>query len=136
MSLQFFWRAVYSDDTELLQLNPDGSENLYRDIDRSKLVRFDLIDFETGYPEVVVHLRPEQRLIVRRRTFKMVNSPEPVIVWLVGWQETRSDVNFQVINMVFPDGHVEIVDRFMGDDALYGQINLMDVEKKSVNPPG
>jgi ribosomal protein L32 len=40
------WRAIYSDGSYLEQFNKDGKENKYQDIDRSRLVSFEL--FETN----------------------------------------------------------------------------------------
>ncbi len=128
MSLQFFWVAVYDDDTTLPQFEGNGQENLYKDICREKLVRFDLIENQTGEPKVVLHLVEGMRLIHRRRNFIRSDGIRAT-VWLVGWQETRNGVNFQVINFVFPDGHIETMNRFIGDHALYGAVNLMDAEK-------
>jgi len=34
------WQAVYGDASSLMQYNEDGSENLFKDIDQSRLVMF------------------------------------------------------------------------------------------------
>jgi len=129
MSLLFFWVAVYQDGTTLPQIDISGRENLYKDIDRERLVRFDLVETTTGEPKVILHLQKGMRLIARRRTF-IRNDGQRGVVWLVGWQETKNGINFQVVNFVFPDGHIETINHFVGDHILYGNVILTDDEMK------
>ena len=143
----FSWLAIYNDGTELSQLNPDGSENSYQDIDRKKLVKFQLINNITGLAHVTLHLRKGQQLIHRRRHFIRLNvgsifagkpddGREDETVWILGFQENRRGVNVQLLLFVFQDGSIEFVDRWKPGHALYGEIKLLDEEKLISNGKG
>jgi hypothetical protein len=105
------WKAIYKDDTSLPQYNGDGTENHYQDIDRWKLVRFEL--HKNNIPFYALYLHRGQRLIYRMRVFKPLNKPD-VIVYMVGWQETietkNGSRNITVINYIHPDGSVSLDD--------------------------
>ena len=62
MKRQLYWRAVYEDKTELCQYDGD-KENKYPDINREKLMRFDLLDYDTNKPVYALWLNEGQRLI-------------------------------------------------------------------------
>lgn len=121
------WLAIYNDGTELPQYNEDGSFNKYTDIDRSRLIKFVLL--EDKVPKVVIHLDKNKRLICRRRVaIHMMNGIEG-FVWLVGWQEKKKGTNVQMICFLFEDGHVEIVDRFNEEHPWFYSIKFMAEEK-------
>lgn len=91
--LKYFWIAEYNDKTALPQFDPEtGKENLFKDIDQSKLVRFGWYPFPeeltkkvTGsisnpfLPKYVINLNKDDILIARRRTY----------IQLRGHQESR-----------------------------------------------
>jgi len=105
----FVWKANYSDGTFLKQVNEDGTENHYQDIDRSKLSSFELFDGERRV--YVLFLHKGQRLIFRRRvTIDLFGQPRD-IHYLVGYQYTDGDgSNKSVVNYVHEDGFVELDD--------------------------
>jgi len=82
--LVFFWVAFYSDETVLPQFDfKTGKENLFRNIDQKKLVKFGLFPFQKDFAEKVgkmvrfksnlpffiLKLNDGQRLIYVRRNF-------------------------------------------------------------------
>ena len=91
--MELTWKANYQgedgklSDEFLAQFNDDGTENKYKDIDRFRLARFDMLN-EDKKVVFSLYLRKYQRLIFRRRTFIKVTTNEKVIVYLVGWQQT------------------------------------------------
>lgn len=116
MKRELYWRAVYEDQTELLQYE-NGKENKYTDIDRERLLRFDLLDFDTNKPIYALWINPGQKLIYRRRTLKpVVTTPErpEQVIYLVGYQHTvmtpSGPRNFKVINYIYQDGSVALDD--------------------------
>lgn len=89
------WRAVYKEQDGTIskrdmygQFNADGSENPYKNIDRNKLGRFDLLK-EDGV--TIVHslfLYEGQRLIFRRRNFIPLNGGKRTMAYILGWART------------------------------------------------
>jgi len=121
------WRAIYTDGSFLDQYNADGTENKYTSIDRTRLSKFLLLR-ETK-PVFVLHLRPGQRLIHRRRvSIRLGARAGRETVWIVGFQENRNGVNIQSIAFVFEDGHVELMDRFREDHVLYYPVIFLPEE--------
>lgn len=142
-SEKYVWKAVYDDGTSLDQLEPDGVLNKYTDIDRSKLINFLLIEAETGKPKVILHLKPGQKLIHRRRVTKRIplsklffeNNLDASLeetVWIVGWHENRRGVNIQMLLFVFEDGTVEFMDRWTESHALYSPVILLSEEELEI----
>lgn len=125
--MSYYWKAVYNDKTELSQFNADGSENKYTDIDRGKLIRFDL--WCNTHPVLIIHLDGYKRLICRRRVAQKLFSGEKTVVWLVGWQQTKKGVNSQMICAVFEDGHIEVIDRFIEGHGWFYPIIFMKEER-------
>jgi len=109
------WIAYYRDGTHLRQ-HENGKVNRYGDIDRSKLFAFAIIEEEKHL--LIVHIRKGGRLIYRQRVERRPDGTE-FRVWLVGCQHTERGVNSQYVSALFPDGHVEIVDRFQEGARWY-----------------
>ena len=139
-SEKYVWRAVYNDGTSLDQIGPDGISSKYTDIDRANLDKFLLIETETEKPKIILHLKPGQKLIHRRRVshrmplsaiFFEENPDRPTIetVWIVGWHENRRGVNVQMLLFLFEDGTVEFLDRWREDHVLYTPVILLPEEK-------
>lgn len=134
----FYWRAIYKDGSQLSQIekNEKGEtvkENLYPDIDRSRLTEFHLIYSARDIPIVKIHLRPGQKLIARRRTWNDWHG-NSTVVWLIGWHQTIKvgwwkKRNIQMLAFVFPDGHIEIVDRFYKDHPVFDPLEKMRPEE-------
>ena len=106
------WRARYSDGTYLNQ-----GKNTYETIDRTKLAAFDILkdvedplaQYETEELLFRVWLDKGQKLIYRRRVEKDLQGGLGIKseMWLVGYQEKINGTNKQVINHIFPDGHIQ-----------------------------
>jgi len=124
----YYWKAIYGDGTSLSQYNADGSKNGYRDIDRSKLVCFALLQVNSDKPIVVLHLSLGQRLIYRRRVAQNVNTGEKTAVYLAGWQETVQGRNVQMICFVFEDGHIEVRNGFDENHPWFYSVNFLPEE--------
>lgn len=132
--MNFKWKAVYEDGSELSQYNEDGSENKYPDIERSKLVRFALLQFHSAQPCVILHLNKNQRLIYRRRValrfgLKDVNIKQKETIHLIGYQELINGRNVQTICFVFEDGHIEIIDGFKKKTQWFYPVEFMPEEQ-------
>ena len=116
------WRAVYRDKKCLKQYNADGTVNRYNDIDRYRLVRFDLL--KDDKPIASVYLRQGQRLIYRRRTLVPLVG-ERVVIHLLGWQKTidtpKGKENITSLMYIHEDGSVAL-------DGARNNLELLEVE--------
>ena len=121
-----YWNAVYSNGKSLPQFNEDGTENKYRDIDRTRLIRFDL--YRNNTPIVVIHLDAHKKLIYRMRRAQNNHGYEET-VYLAGWQEKHAGQNVQMIIFLFDDNHIEILDRFYEDHSWFYSIRFLKEEK-------
>ena len=134
------WQAVYA-DAVLPQYNEDGTENKYADIDRERLLYFDL--YRDGKRVLRYHFdTPDKKLIFRRRVFLVPGGSEEV-VYLVGWQirlkvfnpdldpqkgDQLEERSIQSLTLLFEDdGRVETYDGFKRD-IKYEQPELNDHE--------
>ena len=97
------WIAIYSDGSQLAQNNEDGSENLFSNIDQTRLEKFIvrnrirevIVDIKTGECKVdglklaFGHDDVEHRLIYFRRVRQTLGkSSGPQQIEYVGWQAT------------------------------------------------
>lgn len=117
------WKAVYSDGTWLNSGN-------YADIDRRKLVAFEL--WSQGYQKLIVRVNLElsQRLIYRRRVRAQVLSPNnSEVMYIVGWQQTIQGYNIQSILCVYEDGRIEVIGQWDETRAWLCSPVLRDDEK-------
>lgn len=126
MFKETFWMAGYNDGTQLIQYEPDGSENKYTDIERSKLIQFIL--FREDTPLIVIHLDSNKKLIYRMRR-ALNNKGYEEVVFLAGWQECTNGRNTQMIRFLFENNHIETVDRFYEDHLWFYGINFIKEEK-------
>lgn len=146
MHSDIFWTAVYNDGTNFPQYEEDGTENKYPDIDRSRLVAFDIRKTETNRLIFRLHLSPGRnlicRLICRRRfiqkfCFGELTDPhmpfkKKSMIYLVGWQANIGGRNVQDIAYIFEDGHVELAGPWKEDNALFSKIgDLLPCERDS-----
>jgi len=106
-----FWKAIYNDGGYLSQYNEDNSENSYKDIDRTKLSRFELYDLDKLV--FCLHIKEGQRLIFRRRNFIEVSEKgeKRWQVILVGYQyNDATGKNHKVLNYIHENGLIELDD--------------------------
>lgn len=127
------WRAIYNDGTSLSQYDSEGKANGYQNIDRTKLVAFEVYipngDVKSVNGELEpkdkilfkLHLEPEQRLVCRILGIKTVFAatgkdvkPDDHI-FMVGWQQNVNGKNIQSIAYVYADGHVEQAGKWIGN---------------------
>ncbi len=115
--MELKWKANYHGDDGKLDgscLNQfdeaTGEEHEYKDIDRFRLARFDMID-EDNKAVFSLYLRKYQRLIYRRRSFIKL-SGEKTHIYLVGWQQTittpQGEKNITSICYLHQDGSVAL----------------------------
>ena len=144
--MRYEWRVVYNQTSDGLfecldQYNEDGSENKYTDIDRTRLERFILLDSDSGEAKVVLHLEKGQKLIYRVRHLKHIpvsnlfykDNPDrstEEAIWIVGFHENRGGVNVQMLSFLFEDGHIELMDRWRSDHALFAAAVLIPEEER------
>lgn len=127
--MDFNWRAVYKDGSDLWQSGADGKvKNTYADIDRQQLEVFGL--YKGDQPLVLVDLSDDcngdsdvapKRLIYRRRCLKNTRGLDAV-VYLVGWQRKVSGRNIQSICFVSQDGTIILGGQWQDDIPLRGSI--------------
>ncbi len=107
---ELYWVANYTDGTQLRQFQ-DGKEMKYANIDRDRLIRFDMIDAQTEKAVYSMYLNEGKKLIFRRRTLKQIGKPD-VVIFLVGYQITfMTNVGSKtetVINYFHPDGSISL----------------------------
>ncbi len=110
---ELYWVANYTDKSKLIQYDDEhNKENKYADIDRDKLVRFDLHNTATGKAIYSVFLREGQQLVYRRRSIIDLTHGGTTIVFLVGWQMTimtnTGPRNMVVLNYIHEDGSIAL----------------------------
>lgn len=127
------WRAQYDDGRQLSQLAPDGTRHKYQDIERERLVCFDLWRGERLL--VRVDMRDDsgdgmgpKRLIWRIRT-ELTSRGATNRVHMAGWQRTVKGRNVQAIAYVFEDGAVVLGGQFQENDPLMYDVVELDCER-------
>ena len=100
--LKYFWIAEYKDNC-LPQFDPEtGIENLFKDINQSKLIRFGLYPFseklcslvkcsciaDISLPTFVINLTKDDKLFFKRRNYIIISKcgEERKITYLLGTQ--------------------------------------------------
>lgn len=108
---EMYWVANYGEEDSLKQF--DGTkENRYEDIDRERLTRFDLIDYDTNKPFLSVYISAGRQLIFRRRTLKRMDGSPDIVIFLAGYKERvmtpSGGKSIISINYIHPDGSVSL----------------------------
>jgi hypothetical protein len=101
------WNAIYSDGEVLSRFDSIGNERGYADIDRDRLVAFEVTDRGKVLIKVCFE-RPTQKLVYRRRNLCNMCGETSALVVLVGWQEKVDGRSIKVISYIYPDGHIEL----------------------------
>lgn len=129
------WRAVYNDNTFLDELEPNGTEHAFKEIDFTRIQAFQLIN-QQNIAICQVKLGEGKRLIFARRNLMTtggrvvmqgdVKVPIPVkshqVIIILGWQKTINNVNSKAIFYLLPDGRIEMDDEWR-EDSLHSQVN-------------
>jgi len=122
------WAAVYNDGSHLPQYNEDGSENKYVDINRDILKQFLLLDNTSV--RFILNLKPELKLIYRRRTAITIDSKVKDIIHIVGYQQNVAGKNIQHINFISDStGVIEATDGFKDGHKWFYPIIFLPEEK-------
>ncbi len=126
---ELYWVANYSDGSKFEKFNSEGKERRYEEIDRDRLVRFDLLEVGTNHPVYSLYIREGQRLIYRRRTLVTITGgveKNRVIIYLVGYQQTimtpSGPRTIVVLNYIHEDGSISL-------DGARNNLELLDFEK-------
>ena len=98
---EYSWRAIYEDGTFLDEYKEDKTPNSYWDIDRTRLIIFEL--FKNGKSIYRLHLEPEQTLIYRRRVRADPGGNVLYVFYMVGWQQKIKGQNVQSIAYIQDD---------------------------------
>lgn len=126
------WRAHYSTGETLYQKAPDGSKHAYHDIQRDKLVAFDL--WQGDRLLCRIDMRPDQlgdspkRLIWRIRHIVNDKGRDDKI-HLAGWQRTVRGENVQAICYVFENGTVLLGGEWGGDAEYMHAVVPLECER-------
>lgn len=100
------WKAVYANGGFLSQFNEDETENKYPDIDRSKLIAFEIYKHKKLLFRM--DLEKDMKLVCRRRTKKDILTNKIIgFVYIVGWHRKVNGKSEKKIAFVHDDGHVE-----------------------------
>lgn len=132
------WRAVYDDGTFLDEVEQNGTDHLFKEIQFSKIKLFQLMN-ENKIAVCQVRLGDDKRLIFTRRNLKVagaelvelngVNIQVPVkshqIIIILGWQKTVNKINVKSIFYLMPDGRIELDDEWREKEhAIYTQVDM------------
>ena len=107
--LKYFWIAEYNDGTALPQFDLEsGNENLFKEIDQSRLIRFGLYPFTLELskkvecsdlnlllPKFVINLKKEDKLFFARRNYIQMQGTREnrYIEYLLGTQNYVLHIN-------------------------------------------
>ncbi len=128
MAQVLMWKAIYNDGKFLEQCNVKGETiNKYPDIDRSRLIAFELYDLDKLIFRM--DLKPGQNLIYRRRVAQSVTSGSLNVVYIVGWHQNIDGEVKKKIAFVFEDGHVEFKPDWEKNSKWQYAPNLIECEK-------
>lgn len=124
------WRARYSDGSYLDQI--DGT-SVYPTINRKALAAFDILDLDrhkdwsdqekkSDKYQLVFRMWIEkgQTLIYRYRPrISIVTGKKVSEFWMIGHKQKINGRDVQVINYIFPDGHVEQAGKWLGGVPVF-----------------
>jgi len=114
------WQAIYNNNEMFPQFNTNGTENKYSDIQRDRLVSFNMYDGDKLILSVELE-RPTQKLICRKRTF-MNNKGGRNEIWLAGWHENVNGRSIKSICYIYPDGHIHFAGAKDDLELMKGEI--------------
>jgi len=132
--MEFFWRAIYYDHVAIDQYDASGERIVrgYEDIDRERLMAFDIREKGTERLILRIYLGGDKRLIWRERNYIQTNRAGETVkrerIHLVGWQRTVGGRNVQAIAFVYPDGHIRIIDRWHEHHEIFHAPTIREYE--------
>jgi hypothetical protein len=99
----YTWIGTYNDGTCIKQIDDQGQEHLFKEIDQSRLVSMSLVPQAPSLPKFCLHLAPWQRIILFKRHTVSSNGRHSVLFFL-GWQATIMGRNYKSVLEIGPDG--------------------------------
>ena len=118
---EYRWRAIYNNGTFLDEYREDGTPNKYYDIDRDKLIAFEL--YKNNKPIYRLYLEPGQTLIYRRRVIGDYTAKPLIVFYMIGWQQQVNGKNTQSVVHIVDDDDSPIIctGRWIGEPELIKQ---------------
>ena len=134
MPEEIVWRAQMSNGSTLYQRGPDGEKNGYHQIDRTKLVAFDL--WQGDRLLCRIDMRPDRlgdspKHLIWRIRHLMNDRGRDDKIHLAGWQRKVNGENVQAILYVFEDGTVLLGGEWGGDVEYMHDIVPLACEKET-----
>lgn len=83
-SLTYIWEAEYKDGSILKQFDLDGTENLFSEVDHSKLYKFSWIPIKPNLNPVSIILKEGQKLKVYRKNFISFITGKQCVAYVIG----------------------------------------------------
>ena len=135
---EILWRAQYTDSSTLYQRGPNGDKHGYQDIQRDKLVAFDL--WQGDRLLCRIDMRPDRlgdspRHLIWRIRHIMNDRGRDDRIHLVGWQRTVNGENVQAILYVFEDGTVLLGGEWGADVEFMHAVTPLECEKAASTTP-
>ncbi len=118
MSDVFTWIACYDDGSSLMEIESDGTEHGFAEVDLDRLSAFVLNPMREGLPSPVVKIDRaggQRPIFFRRRSIAL--DPEThgeanrSTITVLGWQKTVEGKNVKSFAALYEDGSVLISDR-------------------------
>jgi hypothetical protein len=124
------WFAEYQDGSRFPQIAEDGTERSYDNIpNRDSIACFCLFKVEDKKPVFTLYLDPGQKLIYRRRVFKVLGGTDKIF-YLVGWRKTVGGECVQAISYIHEEtNYVQMAGKFREDHPLFDSPTLREFEK-------
>lgn len=112
------WIACYDDGSSLMEIEPDGTEHGFAEVDLARLSAFVLNPMRDGLPAPIVKIdraSGQRPIFFRRRTIAL----DPALgteekrstITVLGWQKTVEGKNVKSFVALYEDGSVLISDR-------------------------
>lgn len=90
-----------------------GHEKGWLEVHREQLDSASMIGLILNDKDYIIKLKPGQRWVYFKRTFKKTESGFSMGIYCIGWQETVEGRNVKSLLWIYPDGSIEV-----GDEPL------------------
>jgi hypothetical protein len=99
----YTWVGTYNDGTCIKQIDDQGQEHLFKEIDQSRLISIAWVSSNPSLPKFCLHLAPWQRIILFKR-HTVSSSGRHSVLFFLGWQATIMGRNYMSVLEIGPDG--------------------------------
>jgi len=111
----WYWSAVYSDNTYFDEIEDDGTLHNFREIDQERLIGFILRPLHAHLPQFAVQVTPNKRVIFFRKRKKVLNMNtgeqyDAPPFQCIGFQETVNGRNVKSYLFVDVEGNSVLTD--------------------------